>query len=301
MYDLRQLEVLVAIADHGGFTLAAEALHIAQPAVSQHMKSLETTVGGELIDRKTKRPTAAGVVLIAHARRAFRELETAEREVDELSGLHRGTVRIGAIHWLEPLDLPALLGAFALQYPGITIELREENAHVMFDLLGVGDMDLVFSNISPTDTITSDLRRKNLFSEDLVVVVGEGDPLGDHHSCDLAELRQLRLIAFRRGSAFFDTVDRSLRRSGVVPHIVMETSDLAMVRSLVSRGLGVAIIPRSLAEAGGPPVKVVEVRPEPPRRTVALTWNARGGRSSAAEAFLEFALRWLSDPGGDTA
>ncbi|MCL1595032.1 MAG: LysR family transcriptional regulator substrate-binding protein, partial [Actinomycetia bacterium] len=110
-----------------------------------------------------------------------------------------------------------------------------------------------------------------------------------------------RLIAFRRGSAFFDTVDRSLRRSGVLPHIVMETSDLAMVRSLVSRGLGVAIIPRSLAEAGGPPVKVVEVRPEPPRRTVALTWNARGGRSSAAEAFLEFALRWLSDPGGDTA
>ncbi|MCL1595177.1 MAG: LysR family transcriptional regulator, partial [Actinomycetia bacterium] len=188
MYDLRQLEVLVAIVDHGSFTRAAEALHIAQPAVSQHMKSLETKVGGELIDRKTKRPTAAGLVLIAHARRALRELETAEFEVGELSGLKRGTVRIGAIHWLEPLDLPALLGAFAKQFPGITIELREENAHVMFDLLGVGDMDLVFSNISPTDTITSDLKRQNLFSEDLVVVVGQGDPLGDYDSCDLADL-----------------------------------------------------------------------------------------------------------------
>ena len=294
MLDLRHLRVLVAVVDHGGFTSAAEALHIAQPAVSQQVKALESSLGMELIDRATKRPTAAGEILITHARSAMRELETAALEVSELDGLKRGTVRIGAIHWLEPLDLPALLGAFTEKYPGITIELREQNASDMFTLLESGDMDLVFSNISPVHGIIPGLSQRVLFTEDLVVVAALDDPLGARSRCTLADLGDRRLIAFRRGSAFFDTVDLSLRAHGVTPHFVMETSDLAMVRSLASRGLGVGLLPRSLARSHGPPVTVVELDPEPPTRTVGLTWSARGGRSPAATAFLEFAFEWLS-------
>ncbi|VAV95645.1 Transcriptional regulator, LysR family, partial [hydrothermal vent metagenome] len=99
MLDLNRLRVLVAIADHGGFTRAAEALHVAQPAISQQVKALEASVGLELVDRKTKRPTQAGAILVSHARVAMTELDSAALELEELDGLRRGTVRLGAIHW----------------------------------------------------------------------------------------------------------------------------------------------------------------------------------------------------------
>jgi DNA-binding transcriptional LysR family regulator len=293
MYDLNKLRVLVAVADEGGFTRAAEALHVAQPAVSQQIKLLETLVGAELIDRATRQPTAAGAVLIAHARAAMRELAQAEVDMAELAGLKRGSVRIGAIHWLEPFDLPSLVGAFQGRYPGISIRLQEENATDMFAMMLDGEMDLVFSNVAPDDAVPPGLMQRTLLVEDLVVATRPSHRLVQRRVCTLADLDGERLIAFRRGSAFYDTVDGALRRAGVVPEFAMETSDLTMVRSLVSRGLGVALLPRSLAEADGRAIGIVEIAEPAPVRTVALTWSASGFRSSAAEAFIAFTLDWL--------
>ena len=295
MLDLNRLRVLVAIADHGGFTRAAEALHVAQPAISQQVKALEASVGLELVDRKTKRPTQAGAILVSHARAAMMELDSAALELEELDGLRRGTVRLGAIHWLEPLDLPALLRSFVDRYPGISIELHEENARVMFDMLETGDMDLVFSNLSPTDTVHSGLAQCELFTEDLVVAMVTGSHLGSQGTCTLGDLDGEGLIAFRKGSAFFETVDSALRIAGVTPNFVMGTSDLSMTRNLASRGLGIALLPRSLADIDGPPIDVVEIKPTPPIRTVALTWSESGPRSPASRAFLAFALEWLGE------
>jgi len=293
MYDLNKLRVLVAVVDEGGFTRAAEALHVAQPAVSQQIKTLEAQVGRELIDRATKQPTAAGTVLIAHARSAMLELDLAAIEVAELAGLKRGLVRIGAIHWLEPLDLPSLVGAFHGRYPGITIRLHEENAADMFAMALDGDMDLVFSNVVPGDADPPGLNQNRLFVEDLVVVTCPGHRLVLGGVCALSDLADERLIAFRRGSAFYETVVTALRAAGVTPEIAMETSDLAMVRNLVSRGLGVALLPRSLAEAEGRSIGIAEILPHAPVRTVALTWKAVDTRSAAANAFITFTLNWF--------
>jgi DNA-binding transcriptional LysR family regulator len=296
MYDLNKLRVLVAVADEGGFTRAAEALHVAQPAISQQIKALESQVGETLIDRATRQPTPAGRILITHARSAMSGLEQAEIEVKELAGLKRGSVRIGAIHWLEPLDLPSLVGAFHGRYPGISIRLQEENAADMFAMVLEGDLDLVFSNVVPGEAVPSGLSQHTLFVEDLVVATRPSHSLVQRGSCGLSDLAGERLIAFRRGSAFYKTVDAALRRAGISPTFAMETSDLAMVRNLVSRGLGVALVPRSLAEADGRPIGIIEIEPLAPKRTVALTWSSSGVSSSAAEAFMSFALDWLATP-----
>jgi DNA-binding transcriptional LysR family regulator len=295
MYDLNKLRVLVAVVDEGGFTRAAEALHVAQPAISQQIKALEAQVGEALIDRATRQPTPAGRILVTHARTAMSGLEQAEVEVKELAGLKRGSVRIGAIHWLEPLDLPSLVGAFQGRYPGISIRLQEENAVDMFAMVLDGDMDLVFSNVTPRDAVLPGLRQHTLFVEDLVVATRPSHNLARDGSCSLSDLAGERLIAFRRGSAFYETVDAALRDAGINPQFAMETSDLAMVRNLVSRGLGVALVPRSLAEADGRPIGIVEIEPNAPIRTVALTWSSSGVSSSAADAFLSFALDWLGE------
>lgn len=299
MYDLNKLRVLVAVVDEGGFTRAAEVLHVAQPAVSQQIKALETQVGEELIDRASKRPTVVGAVLVSHARSAMRELDEAALEVAELAGLERGSVLIGAIHWLEPLDLPSLVGAFQGRYPGITIRLQEENAADMFAMMVDGGMDLVFSNVAPGDVVPRGLTQHMLFVEDLVIATSPSHHLAQRGACSLNALDGERLIAFRRGSAFYQTVDDAFRGAGIVPDITMETSDLAMVRNFVSRGLGVALLPRSLADTKGGAIGIVEIAPRAPVRTVALTWNPTGMSSSAARAFISFTLDWLGNQAGE--
>ncbi|MCL1600963.1 MAG: LysR family transcriptional regulator, partial [Actinomycetia bacterium] len=104
--DLRQLTYLDAVARNASFTAAADELFVAQPAVSQAIKQLELEFGTTLIDRVKKQPTEAGTLVLARARQVFAELEAAREQVGELSGLERGTLRAGAIHWLEPFDLP---------------------------------------------------------------------------------------------------------------------------------------------------------------------------------------------------
>lgn len=291
--ELRHLEYLDAVVRTGSFTAAASELNVVQPAVSQQIKRLEHEVGATLVNRSTRQATEAGELLLSRARRAFAELDTARSEIDELAGLERGTVRAGAIHWLEPLDLPDLLGVFAARYPGISVDLREHDARVMFEMLTDGRMDLVFSNISPGDPVPAGLQRTLIFSEPLVVGVGPHHDLADRASVRLKDLAGEPFVAFRPGSAFRDTVDLALSELRSPPSVRFESSDLAVVRNLTARGLGIALMPKSLAEAPGAEIVALRITPKPPVRTVALTWRSDVDPSPSAKAFLDVTTAWI--------
>jgi DNA-binding transcriptional LysR family regulator len=294
--DLRHLTYLDAVARNASFTAAADELFVAQPAVSQAIKQLELEFGTTLIDRANKRPTEAGELVLARARQAFAELETAREQVRELIGLKRGTLRAGAIHWLEPLDLPVLLHEYTTLYPGIAISLHEYDARVMFDMLQQRQLDIVFSNISPGADLPNGLERKLLFTEPLVVGVNPSHPLAGRTSISLADLRDEPFIGFRSGSAFRDTVDHAFKEAGISPLIRFESSDLVTVRKLTAAGLGVALMPQSLATFPGAPLTVLSVDPHPPERTVALTWRSDLTSSPATRAFLDLTLEWVAAP-----
>jgi DNA-binding transcriptional LysR family regulator len=291
--DIRSLTYLDAVARTGSFTAAAAELNVVQPAISQQIKRLEEELGVALIDRATRQPTEAGTILLRRANRIFLELEAAQSELDEYSGLERGTVRAGAIHWLEPFDLPGLLHAFSTSYPDIAVDLREHDARDMFTMLADGRMDLVFSNISPADRVPSGLQRRLLFSEPLVVGVHPDHHLANRTSARLAELRSEPFVAFRHGSAFRDTVDAALANAGETPSVRYESSDLMMVRNLVAKGLGVALMPESLTRAPGAAISSLAIAPDAPERTVGLTWRSDLSPSPPARAFLALALKWL--------
>lgn len=293
--DVKHLEYLDAVVRTGSFTAAAIELNVVQPAVSQQIKRLEQEVGVTLFDRTTRHPTEAGALLLSRARRVFAELNMARSEIDELVGLERGTVRAGAIHWLEPLDLPDLLVVFSARYPGISVDLREYDARVMFEMLADGRMDLVFSNISPGDQVPGGLQRQVIFSEPLVVGVAPGHRLAAKPSVRLKDLSDEPFIAFRPGSAFRDTVDQALSELSSPPTVRFESSDLAVVRSLTARGLGITLMPQSLAQAPGDEIVALSVAPNPPVRTVALTWRSDADPSPAAKAFLDVTMAWISE------
>ncbi|MFQ5554915.1 MAG: LysR family transcriptional regulator [Acidimicrobiia bacterium] len=292
--DLRQLRYLEAVVRLGSFTAAAGEQFVAQPAVSQALKKLEQQVGLRLVIRSSPvSATPAGEALVLRARRVLAEVEAAEAELDAVRGIETGIVRVGAIHWLEPFDLAQLLGGFNELHPGVDIVLREENADEMFDQLSAGSLDLVVSNVAPGDRIPAGLDRWVVVTEDLVAAMAPPHRLAGRSWVSLEALAVENLIAFRRGSAFRQTVDHAFAARGTVPHVGFESSDMMAVRTLAARGLGIGIMPESLARAPGPELAVVSIRPKPEPRRVAVTWRTGAHTSPAGAAFRAFALDWI--------
>jgi len=121
--QLAQLRTLEVIARHGSFSRAARELHLTQPAVSMQVRQLERGLGLPLLERVGKRafPTRAGEVLLAHAARAFRELETGVAHVQELRGVVAGRVRLGTSASISVYLLPLALRRFRARFPDVDL------------------------------------------------------------------------------------------------------------------------------------------------------------------------------------
>ncbi len=287
--ELKHLRYFEAVARHRHFTRAAEELHVAQSAVSHQVRRLEQELGVELLDRTTRsvEPTQAGELVAARARVILGAAAALRDEVDELRGLVRGRVTVGALLFGGELDIPALLGSFTSTYPQVEVGLREGTAQRMIDGLEDGTIDLTFMlEVEPID----EFERIELSSEELAVVMSPSHPLAGDRPLRVAALADQRLIGFDRGSSVRQLVDAAFERAGVEPRIALEGNDLALVRSLVAEGVGLAILPRTFAELPGPAVALRPLSP-PLRMNVALWWRRGRHLSPAARAFVEFVRR----------
>ncbi|MDQ6604942.1 MAG: LysR substrate-binding domain-containing protein [Actinomycetota bacterium] len=285
--EIRQLRYFEAVSRHRHFTRAAEELHIAQSALSHQVRRLERELGIELLHRTTRsvEPTEAGVLVAARARTILDAADLLRGEVDELRGLVRGRLTVGALLFGGRLDIPALLASFTSSFPQVEVGLREGTVQRMVDGLRDGSIHLAFAlEAEPPGW----LDRLELSTEELAVVMAPGHRLAARQPLRLGQLTGEPLIAFESGSSVRQLVDRALLAAGAEPRIALEGNDLALVRSLVAQGIGLAILPRSFAELPGPPVALRPLRPTL-RMTVALWWRRDRHLSPAARAFVEFA------------
>jgi LysR family transcriptional activator of glutamate synthase operon len=293
--ELRQLRYLEAVARHRHFTRAADELHVAQSALSHQIARLERELGVQLLARTTRsvEPTQAGLQVAARARTILAETDALREEVDELRGLVRGRLTIGALLFGGELDIPALLASFTTAHPQIDVGLREGTVQRMVDGLEDGSIDLAFVlEREPRN----EFERAPLSSEELAVVMSPAHRLaGDSGPLRIGALAGERLIGFERGSSVRQLVDETFERAGVNPRISLEGNDLALVRSLVAEGIGLAIMPRTFAELPGPPVALRPLRPAL-RMTVALWWRRGRHLSPAARAFVQFARDRATPP-----
>jgi len=208
-------------------------------------------------------------------------------DVDQLRGLVRGHVTIGAMLFGGELDIPAILARFTEAYPQIEIGLQEGTAQRMVEMLDDGRVDVTFAlEVEPPD----ELGRLELSREELAVAMSPRDRLagpGATTPLSVGKLAGRRLIAFQRGSSTRRVVDGALARAGVEPRIALEANDFALVRALVARGIGLAILPRSFLERPGPRIAVRPLEPAL-RMTVALWWRRDRRLSPAAQTFVDF-------------
>jgi DNA-binding transcriptional LysR family regulator len=284
--ELRQLRYVEAVARHRHFTRAAEELHVAQSAVSHQIGKLEAELGTELFERtsRTVVPTEAGEAVAARARRARAEVDGMRGEVDELRGLVRGRVWVGALLPAGGIDVPRLLVQFSEAFPGVDLGLREGTAGDMLRYLGSDEVDAAFSLLAadPPDDLDS-----VVVSEDELAAVFPPGSGPDRDTVSARELAHHTIVTPRSGSAIKLALDDFFARASEPLHIALESGDPFLLRTLVSTGFGVAVLPRSLTQREGPLVDVRGLRPAV-RLPVALLWRSRRHQSPAARAFIDF-------------
>lgn len=291
--ELRQIRYFAAVARRRHFTAAAEAIGVAQPALSQQIRLLERELGVLLLDRTGRRVrlTPAGEAFLARAERVLAEVSSAQAEMAEFAGALRGRVVVGTLPSLAEHQLPRLVAAFHTRYPGLELVLREERTANLLALLGNGEVELALLH-QPTATAEAALTLEPLFTEELVAVVAPGHPLAAHDTLPVAALRDEPFILTKSGSVIRDTILAACAVAGFAPRVAFESGGAATVRALAAAGLGVAILPRSEATLGGTSVAAITLIPAL-TRTVALAWAVDRYHSAVATAFIALAREEL--------
>ncbi|MDQ2896832.1 MAG: LysR substrate-binding domain-containing protein [Actinomycetota bacterium] len=288
--DLRQLGYLVALAEEGNFTRAAASVHVAQPALSQQIRRLEDELGLALVERTTRRValTEAGGLLVVRARRILAELEAASAELEAVRGMYTGHVTLGAMHTMGPVDLSLAVAVFAERHPNVLFTVREQSSEEMAEMLRVDELDLAF--LSVTERVESHgLGLHRLVLEELVAVLPPGHRLARRRQLRMADLADEPFVSFRAGARLRELLMSAGREAAFEPRVTLESNESQRIRRLVSRGLGVAILPRSDAEGPGAEVAVATLIEPRLQRDITLAWREGRRHAPAAAEFLDLA------------
>ena len=281
--DLRQIQALIAIADHGSFSAAAASLHTVQSNVSSHVARLEKELGVQLVDRQSGTLTEEGAAVVERGRRAISEIEAAASDVAALRDEVTGTVRIGMIgttaRWLAPL----LLDAAAKRHPKVRLVIGDGTSATLEPHLASGSLDAAIVNLPQG---SPDLVEHPLFDEDLILVLPTDHPLAGKTTVALRDLDGLELLLPAPGTAFRLEIDQACRDAGVTLTPRAELDGVRLMASLAVKGLGPAILPATGATEGVMRLSRATVIGLP-RRKVGVVLRRRGRPSAPARATLE--------------
>jgi DNA-binding transcriptional LysR family regulator len=264
-YDLRRLELLQRVAEHGSLSGAAFALHFTPSAVSQQMSQLELEVGLPLLERHSRgvRLTEAGAVLLRHAERALAHLEAARAELSTLGE----RLAMGAFTSAWGELVPRAAARFRSEHPGVALALHELEPREGVAAVRTGELQLavIFEPSAADPAQLAAVALEPLARDELVAVLPAGAPEGPVRLTALAD----RAWVLPTGACGIQ-VRQACEAAGFAPRVAWESGDYAAVLGFVAAGGAVALVPRL---ALGPPRGDVAVRPlagEAPARRLSV-------------------------------
>ena len=289
--QVQQLRYFVAVAQTRHFTRAAELTGVSQPSMSKQIRVLENSLGTPLFvrNRGAIDLTSAGEALLPHAERILIDVEVAEEAVQEVAGLRRGRVRLGATPSLCDGLLPEVLTAFHRRRPGIDLEVHESGSRLLMQELARGHLDLALNIVSAT--IEHDgLVTTELLTERLVLVGPPHSELAAEVA--LRDLREVPLVMAREGYDLRDRTNAACREAGFDPVIAVEGGEMSAVLRFVEAGLGHAIVPQMVV-ATRPQLTVARLVSPTLTRTIGVSHRDEQAMSLAARAFRDELVRAL--------
>jgi len=285
--DLRQLNHLIAVAEHQSFSAAARALHTVQSNVSTHVAKLEKELGAALIDRHTMEPTAEGRAVLERARRIRTELQAINDDIVSMRHEVAGEVRIGCIGTTGRWMASPLLGRLAERHPALRPVLVDATTTSLTPRVLDGDLDMAIVN---TPVVEAGLESEPLFDEERIIVAPTDHPLADRGTINVADLAEHPVMLTPRGTTFRDAIDQELAAAGVRLTAAAEVDGLRLLASLAYQGYAPALLPAS-AVSGYPDGDWSLVHVEGlARRSVGLVRNRRTTPSMPIRAAREVVL-----------
>jgi DNA-binding transcriptional LysR family regulator len=291
--ELWQLRYFLAVAEQLHFGRAAAALHISQPPLSRAIRALEQRLGVVLFARSRRRVelTPEGTRLLGEARRMLGQLERTVQEVRGMARGEEGRLRIGFVSLADYGVLPGLLKAFKSARPGIALALREMLSPEQAAALAAGELD--FGLLLPPVSDAEPLEHLVVQRERFVVALPSSHRLAaGKGKLALSALAGEPFVMVPRDIApgLYDIVTGLAAGAGISFNVAQEAIQMQTVVSLVSSGLGVAIVPGCIANLGRRGVVYREINDRHPRLDLWLAWP-RGGLGAAARDFLALARR----------
>jgi len=241
--EIRQLEALVGISEHGTFSSAAEALGTVQSNISNRIARLETELGCELVDRATGAITESGTVVVNRSRRILAELSAIAADVHELNSEVRGLVSVGMIGTAGRWVVPLLLEAQRKQFPHISLRITEGTNSVIEPQMVSGQLDLA---VLAWPVTAPELAESDLYREDLVLIIDRTHPFAEQEQVSMADVATLELLLPYPGTPLRREIDDAARDANVALTPLLEIDGLRTIASLTFDGHGPSILPSTM-------------------------------------------------------
>lgn len=286
--ELYQLQYFLEAARQKNFTRAAGRLHLAQAALSEQIRKLESEVGAPLFQRGRRESvlTAAGETLAVHAGALLQQAEAARRAVQELIGLRGGRLVIGAIPSISAGLLPAPIARFRQRHPQVELVLAEGTSETVAEWVESGRVEF---GLVQSPTPEGAFAERILMTERFLLLVPNNHALAGRREADLKALATEPFVFFKGRAR--ESALAACRAAGFEPRMACESGELETVRALVAAGLGVALLPELAARRARPECALLRVRRPKVERQLSLIRKRGHTASTAATAFEELLRR----------
>jgi LysR family transcriptional regulator, hydrogen peroxide-inducible genes activator len=240
--ELHQIRSFCAVARVGSFTRAAEELGIAQPSLSQQIRTLEKKVGTPLFERlgRKVRLTAYGEAFREPALRILQQVVMAENSLANLRDGVRGRLRVGVIPTILPYLIAPHIGGFLKEFPEVDLQLIEETTARLVEQLQAGEIDMAVTGLPVKNP---DIVCSELFREPLFLAVAGGHSLAQHTVADLRDLENQPFLLLKEGHCLRDSVLIACTRARAELRAIFETNQLESIFQLIKSGFGVTLVP----------------------------------------------------------
>ncbi|MBF0154359.1 MAG: LysR family transcriptional regulator [Magnetococcales bacterium] len=298
-----RLRVFYAVAKHLSFTRAAEELYLTQPAVTFQIRQLEEHFNTRLFDRHHNRIslTDAGQVVFTYAERILELYRETEKAINEMTGVTKGVVKLGASTTIGEYLMPKILSIYHSQFPSVQIRLTIHNTRLVIRKLEDATIDV--------GLVEGPVRNKNVTispctEDELVVIMPRNHPLAEYEELTIAHMREYPFVSREEGSGTRAVITEFLGKAGL-PYeqlnVVLELGSTESIKGAVEGGVGISIVSMASLqkELALTSLVVKRVKGVAMKRRINFVYQKQKFRTKAVEEFLHFAKEQCQRLGGE--
>ena len=296
MFDVKQLRVLRAVAEHGSFSAAADALSYTQPAISQQIAALEKRAGTTLVDRTSRgvRLTDAGQVLVEHAEVVIARLAAAEAELDAIAGIRGGRVRLASFPTAGASLLPPAVAVFSDRYPDVELTFVEHEPEEAAQMLRAAELEIAivfeYDALNPTEfeRFYEGIELHHLVDDPMYLALPRDHPLGRKSRVRLQDVADETWVQETGSHSWCGGFHEAVcAKAGFSPNVGFRSDDYNVVQGLIAAGVGISLLPGLALTNVREDIVIRSLGAQAPSRRIAAATLAGRYRSPATGAMLD--------------